>query len=386
MRIAFFIFQSPTHKYPGGDLLIKSLVEELKLLGHECFVTEDIQAVNHADFVVLARNCHDHNRYFNAIRLLNKPYAFIPFHDDYIRQTRPQISFFCHLASITKSQEPYPMLSKIIENPELIFYNDFIPDNLHVIDFPIYKHAAFCMANTPTEASTIQRDCRYANVEVIPLAPGQLANQSLGPTDDFLSFLPGIKKDSYILQVGRLEMRKNQLGTIFAARNLEIPIVFISSDLFINGYDYANYCIEAIKRFRKAPTYILSHVLPPQKEKNLEVIQLSENKKITNQLLSSAYANAGLYFHPAFSELPGFVYLEAAKMKTPIVASKWTTIHDYLGNEEFINYVVPYDLEEMEKSIVKNFGRKKLCFEHSCLTRTNADVALSFAQAINRNI
>ena len=64
------------------------------------------------------------------------------------------------------------------------------------------------------------------------------------------------------------------------------------------------------------------------------MIPIDPQVGISQELLVSAYQNAGLYLHPAFYELPGYVYLEAAKLGTPTIATEWSTLSDYFTNEE----------------------------------------------------
>lgn len=387
MRIAFFIFKSNL-QFAGGFHLLAKMIEEMNTQGHDCFLTENVNDVAKADFVVLSKTSSMTDSCYHATLLLNKPFAFIPFHEDLVNFDRVQKAFFYHLGAVTIRDDQQRLYDELVENPEIIHYNEIVPDNSNLFNFPIYKNANFVVANSPTEKNNILRSCRSTNVKTIYLAPRQFSNKMHSYSDGFLKLVKGLQKGSYILQIGGLEMRKNQLGTIFATKDLDIPLVLLASETFMNSVEYEKICIEAIKKFRKAPTYLLSYFLDPYEDKNLKIIRLKK-EKFTDEILASAYQNAGLYFHPAFSALPGYVYLEAAKIGTPIVASHWATIKDYfiddkgdptLNNQ--IAYVKPYDLVQMKNSIENLFGKNFPTPNHPIFLRNEKDLAFEFLQAI----
>ena len=198
-------------------------------------------------------------------------------------------------------------------------------------------------------------------------------------SDAFLKRI-GLKKGEYILQIGRFQRKKNQLASILSTRNLNMPLVFIASRIFED--DYAKTCIQTIQRFRKAPTFIITHDLPKKRFGNLHIIHLERVDSFTKDLLVSAYQNAGLHLHPAFTELPGYTYLEAAKLGLFSIASTWTTIGDYFKNDqEKICYVHPLHLGEMENLIQTHFGKscKPMVYQ-----RTEKEVAEGVLEEVKR--
>ena len=84
--------------------------------------------------------------------------------------------------------------------------------------------------------------------------------------------------------------------------------------------------------------------------------------------MASAFKNAAVYCHPAFYELPGLVYLEAIQRGIATVASKWSAIKDYFIDEssgkymleDRVEYVLPYDIKELEAAIKKQLDRHYL--------------------------
>ena len=120
----------------------------------------------------------------------------------------------------------------------------------------------------------------------------------------------------------------------------------------------------------------------------LQIIHL--DKGLSQKLLISAYQNAGLYLHPAFYELPGYTYLEAAKIGTPIIASTWGTIQDYFIDpitkeyslDQRIRYCLPYDINGIEKHILCHFGKRYGLSNHPIFDRNEMDVASEFLQLL----
>lgn len=385
MKICFLTHLSKKYAHLGGNFLINILAENLKQFGHSIVISENINELVDSDFVILPRSYEKKDPFYPLVELLKKPYCYIPFHDDYIKFCGLQKSFFCYVTALALGKEaPGMSLEKLLEIPEIIHYHEFMPNNSHLVFYPIYKNAQFCLANTPTEKKTIIKDCPQANVETIFLSAGQLANSSFTYSKKFLNLLPEVTERSYILQVGRFSYKKNQLASILATRNLDIPLVFVSSDILDSEMEYFHSCLLTIKKYRRAPTYIITTKVPSYSEEKLHIINLANNKIIDQEMLASAYQNAGLYLHPAFSELPGYVYLEAAKIGTPIVASSWATINDYFIKDgkylldDRIEYVVPYHINQIEEAIKKQFGRNLKPSNHPILQRSHTDFAKDF--------
>lgn len=133
----------------------------------------------------------------------------------------------------------------------------------------------------------------------------------------------GIK--DFILCVGRLESRKNQLMLLKALEDSSLPLVFATG-----GFAYQAKYEEICRMFkRKGATYFLDRIDP--------------------NLLASAYAAAKVHVLPSWCELPGLVSLEAARYGTNVVITDNGTIRDYLGSEAF--YCSPESPESILKAI-----------------------------------
>ena len=99
----------------------------------------------------------------------------------------------------------------------------------------------------------------------------------------------------------------------------------------------------------------------------------------------------GRHLHPAFCELPGLTYLEAAKLGVPTVASEWTTIRDYFTDPETqqstlddrIVYASPHHVQRLKELVLQQFGKKFKKMDHPAFRRTKADIAIELLAAIS---
>ncbi|MBS0654057.1 MAG: hypothetical protein JSR39_11100, partial [Verrucomicrobia bacterium] len=194
--------------------------------------------------------------------------------------------------------------------------------------------------------------------------------------DGFFDAL-GLEGKPYLLQVGRMETRKNQLATLLATRDLDMPLVLIAVESHQGWYE--KLCVETAVHFRKAPTLIISQNLPAFESGAMKVVPMPDGKIMPRAFMKRAFEKARLYVHPAFCELPGFVFFEAIKNGVPIVASEWCTIQDYLVNSgpDNIRYVLPFHIADLE-SKVKQFlsaEPKKVFVSEPCLKRSTLEYA-----------
>lgn len=174
------------------------------------------------------------------------------------------------------------------------------------------EHAAGLLTNGAAESNVIKRD--YPNAaKVFEVKLGyELAGQ-VGA--ELFASQYGIK--DFILCVGRLESRKNQLMLLKALEHCEIPVV-----LAAGGFSYQPEYEQAVKNFKRAgPTLVLG--------------------RLSDQMLASAYSAAKVHVLPSWYELPGLVSLEAAYHSCNIVATRFGTAQDYFGDHAF--YCQPDD-------------------------------------------
>jgi glycosyltransferase involved in cell wall biosynthesis len=363
MKIAI-VTRENAESFYGGDLKALSLIRDgFKELNHEASLVSNVASIQDEDLVFLSNTTLDlsSKRHFLSI-FKNKKYALIPFHEDFLKYEIPALGLLNYLKNnLLSIKEPGLDYSveRLIENPSLIYYFPIQVRKDVFFNYDVIKDATINIANSKMEKKTILRDCPQANASVVYLTSG-CEECSHRENDDFLK-LSNLKKGEYLLQVGRLQLRKNQLATILATKDLDIPLVFISSRGFVSTL-----ITDLILKYRKAKTIIISQDLPRRKEKHLEIIPMPKNKILSNNLLYSAFKNAGLLVHPAFYELPGYTYLEAVKYGIPTIASNWSSIKEYFSDpktnryllDDRVEYVEPYDIDGIKKLILKKFGKK----------------------------
>jgi len=169
------------------------------------------------------------------------------------------------------------------------------------------KNAAGLLVTGPKEGDILARD-HGPGLPIYPVYLGcEVAKDSTA--DKFISKY-GLK--DFVLCVGRLESRKNQLSLLKALEDSEVPVVIASS-----GFSYQPDYAEAVQKFkRKGQTLVLGRQDP--------------------EMLASAYCAAKVHALPSFYELPGLVTLEGAHYGCNVVASRNAgTIEDYLGGDVY---------------------------------------------------
>lgn len=180
--------------------------------------------------------------------------------------------------------------------------------------------------------------------------------------DEFLE-LTGLKSKEYLLQVGRLEPRKNQLSTIGATMDLDIPLVFISTQGGIKIYE--NLCLRTAQQLRKAPTYFVGGSFDTNNCKQVHSVKV-ESGILPYNLILSAFKHCKLHVCPSFYELPGLVYFEAMQQGVHSVIGKWGAWKEYLSHGNFSSIegkkyftpVLPYDQTEIKEAILNALNIK----------------------------
>ena len=172
------------------------------------------------------------------------------------------------------------------------------------------EHAARLLVNGVNEGSSLLKD--YGNnlkISInhfgsdLPLAKVNTGSDLLNGEKDFL------------LCVGRLEARKNQLMLLKAFEHLPHTLVFVAG-----GFTYQPEYAEACRNFKRVGKTIFLD-------------------RISDEQLAELYQSARLHVLPSWYELPGLVSLEAAAYGTPVVVTREGTAEDYFGSSAF--YVRP---------------------------------------------
>ncbi len=379
----------------GGDLKAFQVIQAgLNELGHQATLIPSLDGIGSFDFVFLTISCYNDLRCDALfLELSGQKWGLIAFHENLIEQWGPAQGLFQYVRKTLDGQEDegFPFtIERLFEMPHLVHYYAPPIYKAPFVNYEVLKKAHLCIASSPTEAKIILRDCPSCNVKTVLLTPG-LAEGEIEPTDEFLKFT-ALSSRGYILQIGRFEPRKNHLATILATKDIDLPLVFIATAQYHAtshpGGQYEMTSLEAAFRFRKAPTYVIHQNMPNMRAEPLHILQMPGGKKLSDSMLLSAHAHAALHLHPAFSELPGYTYLESAKLGVPTIASAWSTLPDYLdGNptlDGLIDYAIPYDLPHLKTLVEKKLSQKRAqppC--HPIFNRRAVDVARDLLAAIS---
>jgi len=189
------------------------------------------------------------------------------------------------------------------------------------------NHAAALVASGMREQETLERD--YPGCPFVTTY--RLGSDIVNTTTKSSGVRKLTGNRDFVLCVGRLEARKNQLMLLKALEDTDIPIVFATS-----GFTYQPQYAQACQLFkRRQGQTIFLQALPPED-------------------LNALFAEARVHALPSWYELPGIVSQEAAKLDANIVVTDYGTPRDYLGDEAF--YCAPDDPESVRNSVVDAFN------------------------------
>ncbi|HOV60412.1 MAG TPA: hypothetical protein PK349_05035 [Candidatus Hydrogenedentes bacterium] len=379
----------------GGDVrALETLAKGLQVNGVNVIrasgpelLPEDV----HLAFI--SNTCDDRRPDMEILRQRRKPYVLIGFHEDFSLYYPTCIGFGEYVSLMLQKRDLnnyVPNLDDLWHNPNIVLnVAPPVPRNV-LYNLEVMREALFCQAASDTEAATMRRDCPDARVEAV-YWDIPLLRDTEGGNEDFLK-LTGLTSGEYLLQVGRIETRKNQVGTVLATRHIDAPLVFVAT----RGYQpwYELLVVNAAAKYRRGQTIIVSQEHASQRvSENVRIIQMPGGERLSEACLAGAYRHCGLHIHPAFYEAPGYTYLEAAASGVATVASAWGALQDYCrfqtGDETMggrFEYVLPHHLAALEKAVLRNFGRRfDSPKEHPIFRRTTEDVGKDTLACLERH-
>ena len=161
-----------------------------------------------------------------------------------------------------------------------------------------------------------------------------------GVDRDFLDADPCLfqekySKEPFILGVGRIEPRKNQLNLIKAVKGIPGKKLILIGSL-VTGYEA--YYADCRKEGEGFTTF-----LPTIKHED--------------PLLKSAYAACELFVLQGWFETPGLVAMEAALAGARVIATSGGSTKDYFLN--YADYIDPSDPKDIREKIVRNISKEK---------------------------
>ncbi|MBN1606542.1 MAG: glycosyltransferase [Polyangiaceae bacterium] len=308
---------------PGGDTeVMVRLKVELERQG----IRVDFSQNNEdelRDYSLVHIFNYDESQALNAAKQC-KPFVITPMHEDtgrYLRRSIETVYAFKHFLADGDRGRLEARLSSIAKLPQEV--------TTHPMNFG-YSAADAILVSGREEARKLKETFpELSPVVDVPLGftrPKDAA--AIGPEPFAEAF--GVR--DFVLCVGRLESRKNQLMLLYALRDDDVPLVLVNTPT--HQPEYEAMCSMMKRRGRTITT-----------------------GRISEEMLLSAYAAAKVHALPSWYELPGLVTLEAAWQGCNVVASDWGTIRDYLGDS--ILYCDPGDPDSVRRAVMKALQRPK---------------------------
>lgn len=152
-----------------------------------------------------------------------------------------------------------------------------------------------------------------------------------GVDEDFMESRPEefVKKyglKDFVLSVGRIEPRKNQLNLIRAMKGIDADLVIVGNT--VSGYEwYRDLCTKEADRR----------------------VHFIEGLSHSSNLLKSAYAASDTFVLPGWFETPGLAALEAALAGSKVVATKGGSTKEYFMDK--VLYIDPSSPRDIHKKV-----------------------------------
>jgi glycosyltransferase involved in cell wall biosynthesis/GT2 family glycosyltransferase/Flp pilus assembly protein TadD len=298
--------RSNAFSHPGGDTgIMNGLHDGLSALDVEVHASAELQDLNGFDLIHLINLTilpASHRFAQNALRQ-NVPYVVTTLYEDwprFLNKSNATLQLFDEYARSNFDKELFKRrlsdLHQIPPAPKL--ENEFVA-----------KAACALLASGEREATRLRKDFPEAadRVHVVPF--GITAQDELSPKmkEEFRQRM-GI--GSFVLCVGRLETRKNQLMLMKAFEDDDLTLGFVGS-----GFTYQPGYEKLCRNLKRRGSSLFWG-------------------KVSAQQLAALYSTAGCHVLPSWYELPGLVSIEAAAYGCPVVASVWGGIEDYLPSDD----------------------------------------------------
>ncbi|MCE9606261.1 MAG: glycosyltransferase [Planctomycetia bacterium] len=195
----------------------------------------------------------------------------------------------------------------------------------------LYHTADLLLPNSQSEAEQLMRLFEVP-AEKIRVVPNGFDERFALADDQAFTRRFGLR--DFVLCVGRIEPRKNQLGLIRALRNSGQTLVILG-DVVPGHEKYAATCRH-------------------EADSNVHFLgALGHN----DPLLASAYAACRCLTLVGWYETPGLAALEAAATGTPLVLPRGGCAEEYFGPHA--EYVLPHDLKQIHSAVLRAIERPR---------------------------
>jgi glycosyltransferase involved in cell wall biosynthesis len=195
----------------------------------------------------------------------------------------------------------------------------------------LYDTADLLLPNSQAEADQLMRLFHTPQTKIRVVPNG--ADTRFASADADL-FRDRYGLDRFVLCVGRIEPRKNQLSLVRALAGTGLPLVLIG-DVVPGHEQYADWC----RRYADTDVRFLGRF------------------NASDPLLASAYAACSTLALVSWYETPGLAALEAALTGTPLVLPVGGCCREYFGDQA--EYVTPDDLAAIRRAVLRSCERPR---------------------------
>ncbi len=194
------------------------------------------------------------------------------------------------------------------------------------------------LPNSQSEADQLAGYFNIPRNKIIPVPNGVDLSFSQASPENFIQKY-GFK--DFVLCVGRIEPRKNQLNMVRALKGLKVPVVFVGQPV----PHYQSY-FEQCEKEADANIHFLG-ALPHE-----------------SGLLASAYAACHTFVLASWLETPGLAALEAGLAGANVVITSEGATKEYFGS--FALYAAPDKLSDIRNKVESSLGvpKSKLLQQH----------------------
>ena len=202
----------------------------------------------------------------------------------------------------------------------------------------LYQSVDLLMPNSNAESRQLMHYFRIPAAR-IHLVPSGAAPQAATADPELFARRVGVRR--FVLYLGQIEPRNNQLSFLWAMRDADVPVVVLGDASPANEW-YLAEC-----RRSAGPN-----------------VQFVQHVRHDDPLLASAYAACGCLVLANWFDPPGCPALEAAMSGTPLVLPAGGCASEYFGQQAF--YVNPCDLPGIRSAVLAALarGRSKSLARH----------------------
>lgn len=234
---------------------------------------------------------------------------------------------------LTKNNIPY-VVSTIIfpENYIIDLFKYFVGRNIPVVNklswmkfqYSLWDNAAMIYPNTDKELKFLRDIGVKTKADIIPNGLIIEEMEKTADIDKFYSYFPFLKNEKFVLNVARIDKRKNQSKLVQACKELDISLVIIGNKL-----DPVEF--EKIEQINYQKLYYLGPIYD-------------------KSILFGAYKACSVFCLPSTMETPGIAALEAAYFNKPIVITKYGGTDYYFKDNAY--YIDWRKTEEIKRGII----------------------------------